>query len=689
MRQLLKKSSILTAMIILLLFLIPYSGNALSYTPAETYNWETLDDAVNGVISQMNNEGITGQYEQALWLNDWLMNNATYDYSYSIYEAEGVLLYGTGVCESYARAYQLLLEAVGIESMLIPSDEMNHVWNLVKINGQWVHVDVTWNDPGEGGGEHHYYFGMNDQLMGRNHTWVKGSFPTSTTLDYYYLLRNGYTAVSSVEDMGTKLAGFASEKTETFNFVYTGPDPDFSMTEVLMDWLENFDWKYGVNNYGYYGEGDDYAARNAMTFQFIYSEPWAQPASVLPKAAQNFTMTGPDGSYSLSDFSQKGVVLIFGRTICGNTRNLLYRLEEHIDLVNALGIEVLANMIDSTSAADLTEIQSSFPEYTYTYNQASLMWSYLYGCGFKANYLTFPAVFVIDPNGQIVHYSTDYVSNVDKLLSKIYGTKDFVINGRTLVSYTGNAQSIKIPEGITAIGSSAFSGSANLKQIEIPETVVSIDNNAFSGCDGLKTITLPKSVEMIGSNAFSDPDMLFYVYYKSYAAEWAAHNERKYVYLDAPDVIPPESIKLFNEAGEDVTGTSIIISGDSFTLSASALPKDAVQSFKWESSDVSAAVVDGLGSVTFLKEGSVRITVSSMEFPEITAYVDLGYYKPGNINGDDEIDLFDLIRLRRYIVDSDNVEVFAQPDTNGDGEVNLFDLIRLRRYIVDNSVEIY
>ena len=30
---------------------------------------------------------------------------------------------------------------------MVPSNEMNHVWNLLKIDGQWYHMDVTWDDP--------------------------------------------------------------------------------------------------------------------------------------------------------------------------------------------------------------------------------------------------------------------------------------------------------------------------------------------------------------------------------------------------------------------------------------------------------------------------------------------------------------------------------------------------------------
>ena len=77
--------------------------------------------------------------------------------------------------------------------------------------------------------------------------------------------------------------------------------------------------------------------------------------------------------------------------------------------------------------------------------------------------------------------------------------------------------------------------------------------------------------------------------------------------------------------------------------------------------------------------------VPTIEAGTVTVYEKI----PGDINGDGEVNIFDLIRLRRYIVDSVNVEVFANPDTNGDGDVNVFDLIRLRRYIVDNSIEIY
>lgn len=63
------------------------------------------------------------------------------------YSAYGALVMGDAVCQGYAEAYQYLLEKIGIESILCNSQEINHVWNIVYINGNSYHIDVTWDDP--------------------------------------------------------------------------------------------------------------------------------------------------------------------------------------------------------------------------------------------------------------------------------------------------------------------------------------------------------------------------------------------------------------------------------------------------------------------------------------------------------------------------------------------------------------
>ena len=63
--------------------------------------------------------------------------------------------------------------------------------------------------------------------------------------------------------------------------------------------------------------------------------------------------------------------------------------------------------------------------------------------------------------------------------------------------------SINIPNSVTRIGDSAFSGCTSLASIDIPNSVTDIGNFAFSGCTSLASIDIPNSVTSIGFSAFS------------------------------------------------------------------------------------------------------------------------------------------------------------------------------------------
>ena len=60
-----------------------------------------------------------------------------------------------------------------------------------------------------------------------------------------------------------------------------------------------------------------------------------------------------------------------------------------------------------------------------------------------------------------------------------------------------------IPNTVTSIESSAFSGCSGLTSITIPNSVTSIGESAFSNCKGLTSINIPNSVTIIGKRAFS------------------------------------------------------------------------------------------------------------------------------------------------------------------------------------------
>ena len=79
----------------------------------------------------------------------------------------------------------------------------------------------------------------------------------------------------------------------------------------------------------------------------------------------------------------------------------------------------------------------------------------------------------------------------------------FAIKENVLLSYFGNEVSVTIPNSVTSIGRSAFSGCSGLASITIPNSVTSIEWGAFEYCSGLTSIEIPNSVTSIGERAFN------------------------------------------------------------------------------------------------------------------------------------------------------------------------------------------
>ncbi len=69
-------------------------------------------------------------------------------------------------------------------------------------------------------------------------------------------------------------------------------------------------------------------------------------------------------------------------------------------------------------------------------------------------------------------------------------------------AYSSSIKKVVINNGVTSIGSSAFSCCYELTSVTIPNSVTSIGEQAFRGCTGLTSVTIPNSVTSIGEQAF-------------------------------------------------------------------------------------------------------------------------------------------------------------------------------------------
>ena len=96
-----------------------------------------------------------------------------------------------------------------------------------------------------------------------------------------------------------------------------------------------------------------------------------------------------------------------------------------------------------------------------------------------------------------------FESDARKLTISGTGTMyDYGYTTQPWYNYIDNITSVKIENGITSIGNSAFDSCAYLTSITIPDSVKSIGGDAFYECTSLKSVTIPDSVKSIGGDAF-------------------------------------------------------------------------------------------------------------------------------------------------------------------------------------------
>lgn len=136
-------------------------------------------------------------YEKSLILHDRVAAETLYTMQGEHQTAYGALVQGTAVCAGYARAYQLLMQRVGIPTWYVtgtsvsPSGKtVGHAWNLVQLDGQWYYTDVTWDDQTN----YTFYAYLNNTTAQITEDHTFGAYadylPTATATANNYFVRN-------------------------------------------------------------------------------------------------------------------------------------------------------------------------------------------------------------------------------------------------------------------------------------------------------------------------------------------------------------------------------------------------------------------------------------------------------------------------------------------------------------------
>lgn len=153
------------------IYLISYPEYADIATRLETNEliYEKVEEYVDAVAEESNVYGIT------LALHDMIIESSYYAYESDGVTPEnavwahnilGIMTLGTGVCESYAKTFQLILNFVEIDNVYVTGTSRGeaHAWNLVEVEeGKWYWYDLTWDDtPNWLRGTSYNYFCVND-----------------------------------------------------------------------------------------------------------------------------------------------------------------------------------------------------------------------------------------------------------------------------------------------------------------------------------------------------------------------------------------------------------------------------------------------------------------------------------------------------------------------------------------------
>lgn len=132
------------------------SGRVVSYkltatvdTDSRDYLKSRLEEAADECISGISPEA--SDYQKIKAVYEYLINTTDYDSkSPDNQNIQSALLNHRSVCAGYSKAFQYILHRMGMFCTYVTgktSDGGEHGWNIVRIDGNYYHVDVTWGDP--------------------------------------------------------------------------------------------------------------------------------------------------------------------------------------------------------------------------------------------------------------------------------------------------------------------------------------------------------------------------------------------------------------------------------------------------------------------------------------------------------------------------------------------------------------
>lgn len=176
----------------------------------------TVGELLTGISSSMS------EYNREKLLHDRLAAKISYVETSNAHNAYGAIVEGEAVCEGYAEAYQYLLQLAGLQALVVTgqSASVGHAWNIVRVDGKYYHVDLTWDD--QPGALYYAYFNKTDSRITEDHI-IEGNpytLPVCNSEDADYFTVNG----GKLESFDIETVGKMMKNSELTARVYVTGD---------------------------------------------------------------------------------------------------------------------------------------------------------------------------------------------------------------------------------------------------------------------------------------------------------------------------------------------------------------------------------------------------------------------------------------------------------------------------------
>lgn len=190
------------------------------------------------------------EWEKEKYIHDFICENITYDKLKKPYSHEiiGPLGQGVGVCEGIAKSVKVLCDALGVWCVIAicgnnpeKGIKYRHTWNIVRIGGQYYHLDATFDNSlgrsGSGAPEIRYdYFNLDDKAVFRDHEPLIAPAPACTDNSRFYYKEKKLSFTKTEEVYKRFLQ--AAKKGKTLTFHWRGGYLTREVLEELLDLMQ-------------------------------------------------------------------------------------------------------------------------------------------------------------------------------------------------------------------------------------------------------------------------------------------------------------------------------------------------------------------------------------------------------------------------------------------------------------------